>query len=331
MYTMRLLNQRDVDSLLEMGSVVECVEEAYRLYSTGEAGLWPVIFHEFQPGVRDMDIKSGHLDGAGLFGLKVVGYSAENPEKIHAPALAGLVLVFSIETGQPLGLVDGMTVTNLRTGAAGAVGAKLLARKNSRHAFLCGTGAQGRAQLAGLASVLPGLERVTATGPVAEMNEKYREEMRRKFPGLTIETVSWENREEGISQADIIVTCTPAREPFIMKEWVRPGTHINAIGADMTEKQEIDPQLVASAKLFVDSASQTLHHGECHHAYDAGLISEKEVTEIGSVLAGKTEGRSGDEEITLFDATGMALQDIITSRLALKLAEEKGLGTVIEM
>ena len=331
MYKMRVLNERDLKPLLEMKEVVGCVEEAYRLYSAGEAGVWPGIFHEFEPGIRDMDIKSGHLDGAGLFGLKVVGYSADNPKKIGAPALAGLVLVLSIETGQPVGLVDGMTVTDLRTGAAGAVGAGTFARKDSKKALILGTGAQGRAQLEGLAAVLPGLESVTATSPVPEMNETYVKDMSELFPALEVKTVPWEERAAAASEADVIVTCTPAREAILKKEWVRPGTHINAIGADMTEKQEIDPELVASAKLFVDSASQTLHHGECHHAFDAGLISEEDVTEIGLVLAGKAQGRTNDDEITLFDATGMALQDIITSHLALRRAEEKDLGTVIEM
>lgn len=331
MYKMRVLNERDLKPLLKMGEVVGCVEEAYRLYSAGEAGLWPVIFHEFEPGVRDMDIKSGYLGGAGLFGLKVVGYSAENPKKIDAPALAGLVLVLSIETGQPIGLVDGMTVTNLRTGAAGAVGAKTFARKDSKKALILGTGAQGKAQLEGLVAVIPGLESVVASSPVPEMNEQYKEEMSRRFPQLKVEIVPWEERGAAAAEADIIVTCTPAREAILKKEWVRPGTHINAIGADMTEKQEVEPSLVASAKLFVDSASQTLHHGECHHAFDAGLIVEEDVTEIGKVLAGNADGRTSDDEITLFDATGMALQDIITSHLALRRADEEDLGAVIEM
>lgn len=331
MYKMRVLNERDLRPLLKMGEVVGCVEEAYRLYSAGEAGLWPVIFHEFEPGVRDMDIKSGYLDGAGLFGLKIVGYSAENPKVLNAPALAGLVLVMSIETGQPIGLVDGMTVTSLRTGAAGAIGAKTFARKDSKKALILGTGAQGKAQLEGLIAVIPGLESVVATSPVAEMNEQYKEEMSNRFPQIQVDIVDWEARGVAAGDADIIVTCTPAREAILKKAWVRPGTHINAIGADMTEKQEVEPSLVASAKLFVDSAVQTLHHGECHHAFNAGLIGKEDVTEVGMVLAGKAEGRTSDDQITLFDATGMALQDIITSHLALRRAEERKLGAVIEM
>lgn len=331
MYNMRVLNCKALEGLLPMTEVVKCVEKAYNLYSSDKAGLWPVIFHEFEPGIRDMDIKSGYLEGAGLFGLKIVGYAADNPMKLNAPALSGLVMVMSIETGQPLGLVDGMTITNLRTGAAGAVGAKWLARRNSKKALILGTGAQGRAQLEGLITVLPELDSVTAASVDPEMDRIYVEEMSVRFPGLSIRSVPWEKIGEPASISDIIVTCTPSREGFLKKEWIRPGTHINAIGADMTLKQEVEPSLVASAFLFVDSKTQTLHHGESHHAFEQGLIREESVTEIGKVLAGESQGRRSEKDITLFDATGMALQDIITAELALRMATEKGLGTVIQM
>lgn len=331
MYKMRVLNWKDLEGLLPMAEVIECVEKAYNLYSSKQAALWPVIFHEFEPGIRDMDMKSGYLDGAGLFGLKMVGYAADNPKKLNAPALSGLVMVMSIETGQPVGLVDGMTITNVRTGAAGAVGAKWLARKDSQKALIVGTGAQGRAQLEGLVTVMPKLNSVTAASMDPEMDRIYVEEMSAKFPSLSIRSVPWERIGEPASTSDIIVTCTPSREGYLKKDWVKPGTHINAIGADMTLKQEIEPSLVASARLFVDSRSQTLHHGETHHAYDQGLIQEESVTEIGKVIAGGNTGRMTEEDITLFDATGMALQDIITADLALRRATERDLGTIIEM
>ncbi|MBN1334060.1 MAG: ornithine cyclodeaminase family protein [Synergistales bacterium] len=331
MYHMRVLNCHDLGKVLSMPEVVDCVEDAYRLFSAREAGLWPVIFHEFEPGVRDMDIKSGYLEGAGLFGLKIVGYSADNPVKLNAPALSGLVMVMSIETGQPLGLVDGMTVTNLRTGAAGAIGAKWLARKNSRKVLILGAGAQGRAQCEGLMAVMPDLESVTFSSRHTETARACVEELTPRYGSVKLDHVDWENIAEPASNSDIIVTCTPARKGFLRKEWIQPGTHINAIGADMTLKQEIDPQLVAAASLFVDSQEQTLHHGECHHAYEQGLISEEDVTEIGSVILGQADGRNSSEEITMFDATGMALQDIITANLALNRAAKKGLGSVVTM
>ena len=330
-YHMRVLNCHDLGQVLTMSEVVGCVEEAYRLFSAKEAGLWPVIFHEFEPGIRDMDIKSGYLEGAGLFGLKVVGYSADNPTRLDSPALSGLVMVMSIETGQPLGLVDGMTVTSLRTGAAGAIGAKWLARKDSRKVLILGAGAQGRAQLEGLMAVMPELEAVTFASRHVETAASCVEEMAPRYPGVVLDHVEWKNIAEPASLSDIIVTCTPAREGFLRKEWIRPGTHINAIGADMTLKQELDPELVSSSRIFVDSLEQTLHHGECHHAYEKGLIREGDVTEIGSVLLGHSGGRTSDEEITLFDATGMALQDIITANLALKRASERDLGSVVTM
>lgn len=331
MYVMRVLNSYDLEKVLAMHEVVDCVETAYRLFSSKEAGLWPVISHEFEPGIRDMDIKSGYLEGAGLFGLKIVGYSADNPARLHAPALSGLVIVMSIKTGQPLGLVDGMTVTNLRTGAAGAVGAKWLARKDSRNVLILGAGAQARAQLQGLVEVMPALRSVTFASRHSETAKDCVDEMSSRYPQLDLHHVEWTNIAEPASSSDIIVTCTPSHKGFLRKEWIRPGTHINAIGADMINKQELDLQLVASSKLFVDSRVQTLHHGECHHAYEKGLIGEENVTEIGSVILGQAEGRIFDNEITLFDSTGMALQDIITSDLALKRACEKNLGSVVTM
>ena len=150
MARIRILNAAQVGQLLTMRDVIEGVEEIYRLYSTGRAGVWPTIFHEFQPGVRDMDIKSGFLDGAGVFGLKMVAWSAENPSR-GLPALSGVVVVADVDTGFPLGIVDGMSLTSLRTGAAGAVGAARLARPDAARVLVCGTGAQGRAQLAQIA------------------------------------------------------------------------------------------------------------------------------------------------------------------------------------
>ncbi len=331
MYRMRILNAAQVASLVSMKEAIGCVERAYRLYSGGEAGLWPTIYHDFEPGKRDMDIKSGHLTGAGLFGLKAVAWVADNPVLRGLPALAGLVVVLSSETGLPLGIVDGMALTNLRTGAAGALGARTLARPGSRRALIAGTGAQGRAQLEGLVTVLPELREVAVTSPDDRRNRLYLEEMSPRFPGLSLSVAPWGDLDEALSGSDVVVTCTPSREPFIADGPIRPGTHVNAIGADSKEKRELDENLVARASLFVDSRGQTLDHGEIRHAFERGLIVAEAVTELGAVLAGSAPGRQSDDEITLFDSTGMALQDIITADLALRRAEERGLGVVVDM
>ena len=331
MYRMRVLNAAQVASLVSMRETIDCVEKAYRLYSDGEAGLWPTIYHDFEAGKRDMDIKSGHLAGAGLFGLKALAWVADNPLQRGLPALAGLVLVLSSETGLPLGIVDGMALTHLRTGAAGALGARTLARPESRRALIAGAGAQGRAQLEGLVEVLPELKEVAVTSPDERANGLYVEEMASRFPRLSLSIAPWGDLGEALSGADVVVTCTPSRTPFIEASLIRPGTHVNAIGADSKDKRELDEKLVAQSSIFVDSRAQTLDHGEIRYAFERGLINAEAVTEIGAVLSGRAVGRRSDEERTLFDSTGMALQDIITADLALRRAEERSVGVVIEM
>lgn len=331
MYSMRLLNAADLSCILVMKDVTAAVEKAYRLFSRGEAGLYPIISHEFEPEKKEMDIKSGHLKGAGIYGLKIVGYSAENPVKRGVPALAGLVVVMNIETGQPLGLVDGMTVTNMRTGAAGAVGARTLARKDSENVLVLGTGAQGRAQMEGLLEVMPEIRTVRAAGRTRENVEEYAENMHKRFPEVEFLPVPFEDIQSAAEVSDIIVTCTPSHEPIIKRGWVRPGTHITAIGADFPGKQELDEYLTGSATVVADSREQVIRQGECRKACESGLLPPAEIREIGDILEGKAEGRTSPEDITIFDSTGMALQDILTADLAIERAEENGTGTIVEM
>ncbi len=331
MYKIRVLNSEDLDKVLEMKDVIEAVETAYVQYSSGEAKLFPVISHEFEPGLREMDIKSGFLSRTGLAGLKMVGYVADNPDKRRIPALSGLVMVMSIETGRPVGILDGMVITNLRTGAAGAIGAKYLARKDSTRVLVVGPGAQGRAQVHGLVKVLPGIGHVRVAGRDPAKLAKYVDEMSSIYGNVAFMAVSMDDLEDSVSSSDIIVTCTPSHEPYIKKEWVRPGTHFNAIGADFSGKQEIEEDLLPGARLVADCRVQTLETGEMQTAFRKGIISASDVAEIGNVISGEEPGRSSQDEVTIFDATGMALQDIVTANLALVKAMERGKGSLVTM
>lgn len=331
MYEIRVLHSEDLVRILTMKDVIAAVETAYEQYSNKEAGLFPVMAHEFEPGMREMDIKSGFLSKTGLAGLKIVGYVADNPDKRGIPALSGLVVVISIETGRPVGILDGMVITNIRTGAAGAIGAKYLARKDSEDVLVVGAGAQGRAQVKGLLNVLPGIRRIRVAGREKGKLATYVEEMSAEYVNISFEAVSMNDLESKAAESDVIVTCTPAHEPFIRREWIRPGTHINAIGADFPGKQEIDETLLSNVRLVADSRIQTLELGEMEAAYKKGLICENDVIEIGEVIAGVAPGRQSPDEITLFDATGMALQDIVTANLALTRATEQGIGSLVMM
>lgn len=328
MYPLRLLDHSQFESLVGMAEAIEGVERAYRLFSRNEAGVFPVIVHQFEPGRREMDLKAGHLTGAGVFGMKMLGWCSENPGH-NLPPLAGLIVVMDVDRQQPLGIIDGTPVTFLRTGAAGAVGARTFARKDSRKALIVGAGNQGKAQLWGLSLSMPGLESVSVCDIVDEHSTRFVSEQHDSYPAFRIESVPFSALAKATEEADLIITCTRSREFFLKMEWVSPGTHINTIGADMPGKQEIEPALVASCKVFADSVYQVLAKGECQHAGKLGLVSEKDITEIGAVLEGMAPGRSDPSDVTLFDATGMAIQDLVVGAIALKRAEEEGVGTVV--
>lgn len=328
MYPLRLLDRSQFETLVGMAEAIDGVDRAYRLFSRNEAGVFPVIVYQFEPGKREMDLKAGHLAGAGVFGMKMLGWCAENPAR-NLPPLAGLIVVMDVDRQQPLGILDGTPVTFLRTGAAGAVGARTFARADSRKALIVGAGNQGRAQLWGLSLAIPALESVYVCDIVDEEANRFVSEQQPRYPDLNLEVVPFKGMAEAASAADLIVTCTRSREAFLKKEWVSPGTHINAIGADMPGKQELEPALVASVKIFADSAVQVVAKGECQHAARLGLISVGNITEIGAVLEGAKPGRTDSSDVTLFDATGMAIQDLVVGAIALKKAEELNIGTVV--
>ncbi|MCW1712418.1 MULTISPECIES: ornithine cyclodeaminase family protein [Synergistaceae] len=331
MYRLRILDAAQFISLVTMDDVIPGVKEAYSLFSSGKAGLFPIITHEFDPGRTDMDIKSAYMEGSGIYGLKILGWNRDNPSQLGVPALAGLIVVMDIERQQPVGILEGTPVTFLRTGAAGAIGVETLARPESEDAVVVGSGAQGRAQLMGLSKVMPKLKKVGLFDVLDSSAEKMAEEVRSQYPGIKITAFPFASLEDHVRNADIIVTCTPSKKSFIKKDWLRKGSHINTIGADMPGKQEIDPWITANVRVFGDSRHQAAQKGECQHAVSAGLIKPDDITEIGEVLNGTKPGRMSPDEITMFDATGMALQDLIAAKAALERAEAQNIGTVVEM
>lgn len=330
MYDLHILDATQFAALVSLRDLIPGMEEVYRLYSGGEAGVFPILHREFDPGRLDMDIKSGYLEGAGIYGLKILGWNRDNPTQSGVPALAGLIVVMDIARQQPVGILEAAPVTNLRTGAAGALAARTFARPESQCAVLVGAGAQGRAQLAGLVETMPNLRHIdlfdaddgtaartaTATAPL--------------YPGVAVTSRPFAELENFVRLADIVVTCTPSKRPFIREGWFKPGTHVNAIGADIPGKQELTAEALASAsRLFADSRAQVTEKGESQHATACGLISPERITEIGEVLNGTKPGRTSPDEITLFDATGMALQDLIAAKIAFARAKERGTGTVV--
>jgi len=351
MFDMLALNHEDTVELLDMETVIGMVETAYKLKDTEDAALWPMIFHEFEQGVADMDIKSGHLEGAGIYGLKLVSWFGPNAEK-NLPQLVGTVMVFDGETGAPKAILSAEHITCMRTGAAGAIGSKYLARPDSKTLLMVGTGHQAAFQIAATLMVMPSVEKVLIYNAIDEeqaksftatIADRLKTEFLAHFPNntekhalyskkfdVTFEAVT--NIESQTSEADIIITATPSRKAIILKDWVKPGTHFSCVGADMEGKQEIDAELFGMGRVFTDDITQSTNVGEAETAVKAGIIKADDiVSEIGAVLNGSVKGRTSDEEITIYDSTGIALQDLITADYAIKVAKEKGIGTAFKL
>ncbi len=336
MGSIRVLSGQDIEKIFTLKDAIAAVEEAYLQKQKGEGELWPMVFHEFEPGVADLDIKSGNLNSENVFGLKVVSWYGNNTRK-SLPALFGTAMLFDLETGAPKAVLNAGAITDLRTGAAGAIGAKYLARKGSKHLVMAGCGALSPYLIAATLYVMPSIEVVTVINPhnpqkAAEnlqgITEKVDELLNKSDVRRTAEIQANEDAEQSVRMADIILTATPSREPFIDVEWIKVGTHISCVGADMAGKEEISAEIFQKAQVFGDDTEQCLTVGECEIPYKKGYIKQLHA-EIGAVMLDASVGRKDENSITIFDSTGIALQDLASASKILKTAEEQAVGTQV--
>ena len=343
-----VLNEETIKKLLDIKNVIKVVEQAYTLKNSNQADLFPIITHIFEPGKADMDIKSGHLKGdANIFGLKLVSWFGENSKK-GFPEVIGTIMIFSAKTGIPRGILSGEHITGMRTGSAGAIGSKYLARKDSENLLMVGTGHQAFFQIAANLAVLNQIKKVMVYDPIDyklavdfchKIKERLNEEILSKYKDdeilakkYDIDFVATDDIEKSTSKADVIVTATPSRKPIIKEEWVKKGTHFSCIGSDMEGKQEIDENIFSKAHIFVDDLEQASNVGETEIPIKKGVIKKEDIAgEIGEIIMGTKPGRLSDDEITIFDSTGIAHQDLLTATYAIKIAKEKGWGTTVEL
>lgn len=334
----KVLGRKDLENVLEMPKVIEGVESVYKLKAEGRTVVWPLVSYEFEEANAVMDIRSGCVFGENLHGLKMLNNFPGNKEK-GLPPFNGMLMIFDSATGIPLGVMDAAYITCMRTGAAGAVGAKALARKDSKTLFILGAGKQAIYQIAATLLLFPGLTKVYICDPLnpgnairfaAECKDTLKAEFNLECDSTAFDAAG--DIAEAVGESDIIITITPARNPVIKKEWVKPGTHFSCIGADMEGKEEIDPLILKGARIFADDKAQCIRVGEMELAIKSGMITEDQVAgELGEVLSGKVKGRVSEDGITVFDATGLALLDLVTGRKAIDLANEKQLGITADI
>jgi ornithine cyclodeaminase/alanine dehydrogenase-like protein (mu-crystallin family) len=318
-----LLSRSDLGAVLTLDDCIAVVEAAFAAHARGET-LGTGLFHGDGVG-GEFHIKAGGLrTPTPVYACKVNGGFFQNPARHGLPAIQGLILLYDATNGVPLAVAESGLITQLRTGAATAVAAKHLARRDAGVVTLCGAGLQGAMQLRALRRVRPPrLVHVwdCDAGRSVEFAGRLAAEL-----GLDVRPAA--DLGSAARASDIIVTCTPARRWYLGREHVSPGAFISAIGADSPDKQEIEPALLATSTVFCDLVGQCAEVGDLHHALAAGLMTRQQVRgELGAVIAGLVAGRTRDDEVVVFDATGTALQDVAALAAAYERAIATGRGT----
>ncbi|MFQ5852210.1 MAG: ornithine cyclodeaminase family protein [Candidatus Binatia bacterium] len=322
----KVLKLDEIKPLIDIPQLIREIETGFVLYSEDQVVVPPVGFLHFDQPPGDVHIKYGFVKGDDYYVLKMAS-GFYNNAALGLPVADGLLLVFSQQTGHlKLILLDECWLTDMRTAAAGAVAAKHLAVKNIHHIGIVGTGVQARMQLELLKDVVD-CQSCLIWGRDSNKAQRMIEDLQAKESiqawGLDLKVAT--EIDELVSQCNLIVTTTSAKAPLIRADQVQKGTHITAMGSDDHGKQELEAEVLAKADLVVaDSISQCVDHGECFHAVKDNKIEADSIVELGNVIKNPEIGRTSEDQITIVDLTGVAIQDIqIAKMVAHALREDK--------
>ena len=323
-----LLKKEEVSRLICMKEVIATVEEAYKAFSSHQVVQPGYIGIDLPSPRGEIDFKLGYYKSNEVISMKASsGGFIHNPTAHGVPSGMGTILLFDARTCALICVMDGSLITGLRTGASGAVSVKALARKDAKKITSIGTGNQARMQIRAINEIMK-IEEIHAWARNPDTLSKYKTDIESEF-GIPV--VMANSKKEAVEQADILITTTRGKGPLVEAGWVKPGTHIVAIGTDQQGKQELDPEIFRNAKVVVDSISQCTEKGETWHPLNKNIITKDDIHgEIGEILLGKNPGRENDEEITIFDSTGMAIQDNTTANKIYQNAIENNVGTFFE-
>ncbi|MGV8907002.1 MAG: ornithine cyclodeaminase family protein [Acetobacterium sp.] len=322
-----ILTKNEVGSLLTMADAIHSVELAYQIYVQNRLEQPQIVSVDIPKHHGELDIKTCYSKTDETISIKSASGYWNNGSDHGIPNLLATIILLDGKTGFPLCIMDGSLITGYRTGAAGGLSAKILARSDAKKVAVIGAGNQARMQIKAIAEVMP-IDAISVWSPAIDEMNRYKHEIEKdlKLP-VTICATS----KEAVIDADIIVTATPAKYPMVQDDWVKQGAHIIAVGADTAGKQEIDTKLFKRAKVFVDSRSQCLELGETRNAVISGdLLPEGIHAELGEVILGTKVGRTSDQEVTIFDTTGMGIQDNTLATMLYKKALNLGIGITID-
>ena len=325
----RILLETEIRELIGPAAAYAAVRDAFVALARGQATLPGVIGFDVPAHQGEVHVKGAYLHGAPFYSIKEAAGFYGNAEK-GMPVGSGLVLVFDATTGFLAALLfDNGYLTELRTGAAGALAADLLARRRVRKAAVIGAGSQARFQIEALALVRRP-ESVAVFSRTPARSAAYAREMERR---IAIPVRVAPSAQAAVEGSDVVITATPSRAPIVRAEWLAPGAHVTAVGADGPEKRELEPAvLVQAGKVVVDRLDQCLRLGELHHAVEAGLLAAGDVwAELGEVAAGIKPGRQSNDEITVADLTGVGIQDAAVANVVVAEALRRGVGRRLEI
>ncbi len=330
---LRVLSAEDVRRALPMAMAIDGMKTAFRQFSAGQATM-PLRSRIDVPAVGGVSLfmpayLSGDASG-GTLAVKVVSVFGKNAER-GMPTVHGLVLLLEADTGRPLAMLEGATLTAIRTGAASGAATDLLARKDARTLTIFGSGVQARTQLAAVCAVR-NIERVWVHSLRRERAAKFVEEMR-NCERVPSDLQVADNPQQAVANSDIICTATTSATPVFDGNWLRPGTHINAVGSYTPQMQEVDATTIRKALVAVDSRESVLAEaGDLIIPIQQGCITADHLhAELGEIVAGPKPGRTSPEQITYFKSCGLAVQDAVAAELAYTEAERLGLGTMVSL
>jgi ornithine cyclodeaminase/alanine dehydrogenase-like protein (mu-crystallin family) len=321
-----LLRESDIRDLLDPAACLDAVQQALAAYSTGQAQIPAVIALDVAENHGEIHMKAGHLRGGPYYAVKIISGFWDNPQ-LGLPALNGMVVVFDAKTGAPAGfLVDNGFITDLRTGAAGAVAAKYLARKDIGIVAVVGSGAQARRQVEMLALVRK-FSAVRIWGRDPSKARACADALARNTAIPACPFAVTDSVRQAVGDADLVITVTASCTPLVRAEWLKPGVTIIAVGSDGPGKQELDCGVLERAgKIVADSLPQCLRLGEIHHAVRAGARTEEKTCELGEIVAALKPGRTSEDEVIVCDLTGVGVQDVAAASVVMQRAQATGRG-----
>jgi alanine dehydrogenase len=323
----RLLTRSDVERLLDMRSCIDGVENAFRQKGEGRPSPGGIIGVSVHGG--GFHAKAAMLElSRPYFVVKINANFPENPTTRGLPTIQGVLVLFDARDGVPLAVMDSMSITTIRTAAASAVAASFLARREAHTATFIGCGVQARAHVAAISAVRK-LERVFVFDLDGQKAATFAREMQALHP-FEIQVAS--DLRRATKDSDIVVTTTSAKTAFLGHDHVSNGAFVAAVGADNEHKQEIEVDLLRTSVVIADDLEQCAAIGDLHHALDAGVITRREVrASLDEVVAGVKQGRMSEDEIIIFDSTGLAIEDVAAASIVYERAVAEGGGLAVQL